>query len=113
MQGFIVHLQVLNCTRLINIYVDIVVLIVFTGLLGEFDILHENTSTQGVVYEYKSVMHPGLYEFAKEKKKTIVPLKLAGRIYGANYPTTLDIFHMRIMYCEGNEHIYSIYMCIC
>ena len=83
------------------------ILIDFTGLVDEFDILLENVSTQRMAYEYKSVMHPGLYAFAKGyRQKTIKPLNLTGRFYLSNYPTALDIFHINIMYCEGNKYIH-------
>ena len=83
-------------------YDDFTILIGFTALVGEFDILDKNTSTQGVAYDYKSVMHPCLSEFGKYKKKTIVPLNLTRPFYSARHPSTLDIFHIRITYCEGN-----------
>ena len=86
------------------VYADIMILIAFTGLVGEFDILVENISTQGMAYDYKSVMHPGLYAFAKGKHKTIVPLNSTGHLYRERYPTALDIFHIKIMYCEGNRY---------
>ena len=80
-------------------------LIAFTGLVGEFDILVENISTQGMAYEYKSIMHPGMYAFAKGRHKT-VQLKFPGRFYQSNFPTDLDIFHINILYCEGKKNIH-------
>ena len=78
----------------------------FTGQVREFDILDENTSTQGVEYDYKSVMHLGVFAFSMGNLETIVPLKSPYPFYGTKYPSALDIFHVNILYCEGNKHIY-------
>ena len=83
---------------------DTVISIAFTGRVGEFDILDENTSTQGVAYDYRSVMHPTVVAFAKYRHKSIVLLNFTGPFYGPKYPTSLDIFHVNIMYCKGNEY---------
>ena len=110
-QGFVVRQYtsiVLHKTYLIA-YAENTILIAFTDLVGEFDILDEDTSTQGVAYDYSSVMHPGVNEFGKKGKETIAPLKSTGRSYGPKYPSTLDILHIGIMYCEGNYYIYSIH----
>ena len=80
------------------------ILIAFTGLVEEFNILDKNTSTQGVAYDYWSIMHPGVLAFAKGKCNTIVPLKFTGNISVTTHPTLLDIFHVNILYCEGNEY---------
>ena len=98
MQDSHVHVHVL-------VYADNLISIAFPGLVGEFDILDENTSTQGVAYDYRSVMHPDFHEFGQDWKETIVPLKLNGSIYDAKHPSTLDILHINIMYCEGNKYI--------
>ena len=77
-----------------------------TGLVGEFNILDENTSTQGLPYDHMSIMHPGIYAFAQGKTKTIVPLNSVHSCSTGTYmyPTTLDFFHINIMYCEGTHH---------
>ena len=79
----------------------------FTGLAGEFDILDDNTSTQGMPYEYRSIMHPTVCSFGKGRnKQTIVPLNIRGTCSDTGYPTVLDVLHINILYCEGN-----IYAC--
>ena len=72
-------------------------------MVGEFDILDENTSTQGLPYDHMSVMHPDTYVFAKGTNKTIFPLNSVRRCSVGAYPTPLDIFHLNIMYCEGTH----------
>ena len=52
-------------------------------------------------YDYMSVMHLGMYAFAKGKSKTIVPLQAINRFSFEAYPTDLDILHINVMYCEG------------
>ena len=85
-------------------YADFIILISFTGLVGEFDILHENTSTQGVAYDYKSVMHLNAFAFAKGTNETMLPLKSDCPLYDTILPSSLDILHANILYCEGNEY---------
>ena len=89
-------------------YADIMTLNPFTGLVKEFDILHENTTIQGVKYDYRSVMHLGVFAFSMGNLQTIVPLKSPYPFYGTKYPTALDIFHVNILYCAGNEYIYIL-----
>ena len=77
-------------------------LITFTGLEWQFDILDENiASTQGIPYDYKSVMHLGYTAFAKSREKTILPLKYNDRLTHVTTPTFLDFFHVNILYCGG------------
>ena len=76
-----------------------------TGLVREFDILDDNTSTQGMPFDYQSVMHIGFLASAKRRTRTIVPLKISGHISITTYPTALDMFHLKIMYCAGNTCI--------
>ena len=75
----------------------------FTGLEEKFDIIDENTSTQAIPYDYKSVMHPRLNAFAKRRTNTIVPLMYSGHISQTAYPTAFDILHLNTMYCGGNK----------
>ena len=84
------------CLCLHNSFID------FAGMVKEFDIVDENTSTQGIPYEYSSVMHPGYFAFAKRKISTIVPLKIKGHMSCNAYPTAHDLLHLKIMYCAGN-----------
>ena len=85
--------------------------IAFTGLVGEFCILDENTSTQEMPYDYKSVMHLGTHVFTKGRDKTIVPLKAIGHLSIGPYPTTLDIIHINMLYCQGKCNAYNdLYM---
>ena len=81
------------------------VLLGFKGLVEEFDIVDEDTSTQGVEYDYRSIMHPRVFAFGKRRTKTIVPINYTGPVANTAYPTGLDILHINIMYCEGNIYI--------
>ena len=83
---------------------DTVISIAFTGQVAEFDILNEKTSTQGVAYDYRSIMHPTVGAFAKHRHKSMVLLNFTGH-FRTKYPSSLDIFHVNIMYCKGNEYI--------
>ena len=76
----------------------------FTGLVGELDILDENTSTQGVAYDYRSLMHPVTYAFGNGRTITIVPVKFSGRVSKRVYPSDSDTLHIKILYCEGNTY---------
>ena len=60
-----------------------------------------------------SIMHPGIYAFAKGKTKTIVPLNSVQSCSIAAYPTTLDLFHINIMYCEGTHTTNYIHVHTC
>ena len=84
-------------------------LICFTEHVGEFDILDENTSTQGVAYDYSSLMHLQYNAFAKGTSKTMLPFKTNGLHLGRKCPSPLDFFHMKVMYCEGNTPIQVIH----
>ena len=107
-QGIIVHSLVLICASVTYVYINIRVYIkfvCFTGLERAFAILDENTSTQGVAYDYRSLMHLGPYAFAKGTDETIVPLKVTDRYSNRISPTFLDILHIKILYCQGNTQL--------
>ena len=79
----------------------------FIGLISEFDILDENTSTQGLPYDYKSVMHPNMFAFGGGSSKTIVPLMAIGRLSIGPYPTAVDMLHLNFLYCGGICNSYN------
>ena len=85
----------------------------FPGLVREFDIVDENTSTQAIPYDYKSVMHPSFNAFAIRGTKTILPLKYGVHVSHSSYPTELDLLHINNMYCGGNTHHYQHMHSIC
>ena len=82
------------------------VFIGFTGLVGEFDILDKNTSTQGLAYDHQSVMHLGLSAFAKLNTRSMIPFEYSCHVSYRAYPTPLDILHTNILYCEGNVYMH-------
>ena len=71
---------------------------------GEFSILDKNTSTQGVAYDYQSIMHPGAYAFSKGESRTIDRLHFIDYESDGTYPSALDLIHIHITYCEGNTY---------
>ena len=58
-------------------------------------------------YDYMSVMHLGMRAFAKGKSKTIVPVQAIDSFASGTYPTTYDIFHINVVYCEGTCNAYN------
>ena len=74
----------------------------FTGFEREFDILEENTSTQEMPYDYKSVMHfIGNVYAPGSCLKTIVPLQKLERLGNTVHPTYINILQANILYCDG------------
>ena len=80
----------------------------YTGFEWQFDTLDgENVSTQGVPYDYHSIMHFSSRAFAKSTfVKTIEPLNFRDAFGKASYPTFLDTLHLNFLYCEG-MHMYN------
>ena len=74
---------------------------VFTGYEGQFFILDENVSTQGVKYDYQSVMQFIHNAFGRDGVRTIRPLKEMIHLANTYHPTSLDILHLDILYCKG------------
>ena len=79
------------------------ILTLFTGHHWQFYILDENVSTQGIMYDYQSVMHLGYKAFGKKHLRTITPLKYKAVRGNSNYmyPTVYDFHHLNVLYCKG------------
>ena len=63
--------------------------------------MEENVSTQGIQYDYRSVMHLHFDAFAKKYLRSIVKLKRFGLLRSTHFPTVLDMLHLVILYCQG------------
>ena len=73
----------------------------FIGFEGEFGILKENVSTQGLKYDYQSVMHFNSRVFGMQTFSTIVCLKYPGCLGHPSHPTFHDFLHLKLTYCQG------------
>ena len=63
------------------------------------------TTSQGVPYDYASIMHFTKKQFSSNGNPTLVPKATKQtRLGGANCPTFLDYFHVILLYCEGKEN---------
>ena len=65
--------------------------------------MDENISTQGIQYDYKSIMHNRRTQFSKGKLPAIVTLKYRGRLGSSPHPSSLGILHLNILYCGGTS----------
>ena len=74
---------------------------VLIGFEREFDILKDNVSTQGLEYDYQSVMHFNSRVFGMYSFNTIVSLKNPGHLGHASHPTFHDFLHLKLIYCQG------------
>lgn len=66
--------------------------------------VHERYISQGVPYEYKSLMHYSAKAHSANGLYTIVPLKQSisvDEIGGAQTATKFDYLHINLLYCEG------------
>ena len=76
--------------------------IAFTGFEQQFHIVKENASTQGIQYDYESVMQFHGTAFTKNNHRTIVRLNYVGDWrFPIQFPTLLDLHHLNILYCGG------------
>lgn len=61
-------------------------------------------ATQGIPYQYKSIMHPKQYSYARADVPTIVPTRqFVGRLGSGDNkrPTQFDYLHINLTYCKG------------
>ena len=70
--------------------------------------MDSEAGTQGVPYDYESIMHYSAFSGTKNKQRVIVPLGnipkplLLGKL---DYPSEYDYLHVNLLYCKG-EHIH-------
>ena len=70
--------------------------------------MDSEAGTQGVPYDYASIMHYDEFEGSKNGKRVIVPLGIIpeGVILGqVEYPSEYDYLHVNLLYCKG-EYIH-------
>lgn len=88
----------------------ITLFVVFSEYTDYFRIQSINSSTQGLPYQYQSLMHFSLDEYSKYYYKfTITPIPIPFST-GSLYPTNLDYLHIKLLYCEG---ISMCVLCMC
>lgn len=81
--------------------------LILIGYEKQFQKLN-SLSTQGIPYEYGSIMHYTTREYSLSGARTIVPLNAnvdlgvtqLGLMNGL-YPTDYDFFHINLLYGEG------------
>lgn len=82
-------------------------MIFFIGYEQWFERLQRTTS-QGLPYDYDSIMHYSSTKYSTSNASTIVPLNETVRLgirkelllLGA-YPTKFDYLHINLLYCSG------------
>ena len=82
----------------------------FADALAEFDFAEQaTTTTQGVPYDYMSVMHFSKMQFSSNGNPTLEP-KANKQIHvgGLVRPSTLDYFHIVLLYCEGKHNFLTV-----
>lgn len=78
---------------------------IFAGHKNHFNIWAD-TTTQGLPYDYRSIMHPDALRYSGDDQLTIVPsttnipMQIMGTGIGG-LPTPLDFMHINLFYCEG------------
>ena len=76
-----------------------------------FDILDE-LITQGVPYDYYSIMHYEYFAASKNNLPTMLPLNPNIRpkdLGSASLPTEYDYLHINLLYCQGDVEPYNIH----
>ena len=75
----------------------------------DFVVHQQISTTQGLPYDYESVMHFEAKALSLNNfYPTITPLNVSvsPNILGsADSPTKLDYLHLNLLYCGGNEHL--------
>lgn len=65
-------------------------------------------SSRGVKYDYRSIMHYGLWSFTKNGQITIKPKDPRIQFYGGNSLSDLDKKQVNLMYgCQGKKILHS------
>ena len=90
--------------------------IIYTDCFNSFQILPEYIS-QGIPYDYASIMHYTASEFSKNGQFTIVPINNSVSpdiLNSAITPTPYDYLHVNLLYCGGKRAIHKHkYVAIC
>lgn len=69
--------------------------------MGFFDIQHDS-STEGLPYDFMSIMHPSIAMFSRNHQPTHAPLRwIPPR--GTGVFTEYDYLHINLVYCEGEK----------
>lgn len=96
-----------DSTVIISVKENIIIIIIATGYSHNF-YKQRNADTQGVPYDFDSVMHYSATAFAKPGTKTIVPrdpnIDLAS-LGQRSHLSTWDMLQINIRYCPGCLHV--------
>ena len=73
-----------------------------TGFEQQFYTLKKYASTQGIQYDYDSVMQLHGTAFTRNNYRTIILLNYDGDWKSTfRFPTLPDLYHLNILYCGG------------
>lgn len=62
---------------------------------------YNSADTQGIPYDYSSLMHYPEISFSKNRKKTIKPLTAGVKIGQRDFISQYDALHINLKYCPG------------
>lgn len=62
-----------------------------------------DSTTQGLPYEYSSIMHYDSKMFSENGEATILPKVPNATMGTSRRPTQLDYLHINLLYCDGKE----------
>ena len=89
--------------------------VIFADYYSSFQMFHNSiVTTQGVPYDYYSIMHYRAISSSKNGVLTILPLRniLSDEVGGKHLPTEYDYLHLNLRYCEGKEVTEVPYVCV-
>ena len=102
--------------RLLQFYLNVFTIVYLAFDINKehrssFDNVHERYSTQGIPYNYQSIMHFDAFTYSKNEQPTItprnksIPLSFLGQCTLPNYYDYLDI---NLLYCGGKVYEHGI-----
>lgn len=79
----------------------------FTGVAGNFlKLSSSQVTTQGVPYDFSSIMHYSAYAFSRNGKPTILPKDKSislGTLGQRTRLSTKDLQHIKALYCDDGK----------
>ena len=89
----------------------------YTGAESNFGKISSRiASTQGIAYDYYSIMHYNAWAFSRNGRATIIPLdkSVSKRDLGQrNTFTSKDLQHINALYCEDGMYVCCLTTCHC
>lgn len=77
-----------------------------TAERAKFEIRTIGFTSQGVPYDYHSIMHYCQNKYSANGMPTIIPLQ-EGATLDENSPSASDFLHINLLYCGGNVFLFS------